>query len=166
MADNRARIARIQCHTSVRKLLIHTVLRRTRVRLSHGSFCHQLSYCWTKGQTLTAVGTRITPCVRHCLLLLKGRVKYTPAINYWLILELTHWKCKKPHWGIYTLESLQDKNTICLSQTYRLAIFINTRNFHYNHSAPHDRRLIASILHAICTIPIRAYIKRFNRRVL
>lgn len=133
MADNQARTARIQCHTSVRKSPIHTVLHRTRARLSHGSFCHQLSYCSTKGQTLTAVGTRITPCVTRCLLLLRIRINYTLPRNYWPILKLTHWKCKKPHRPIYTLETLRDKTAI--NQTYQLATFINTWSFHSNYYA-------------------------------
>lgn len=124
MADNQARAARIQCHNSVRKSPIHTVLHRTRARISHGSFCHQLSYCSTKGQTLTAVGTRIRPCVRHCLLLLGIRVSYTLPRNYRPILKLTHGKCKKPHRAIHTLETLWDKTAI--SQIYQLAIFTNT----------------------------------------
>lgn len=117
MADNQAKTARIQCHASVRKLLIHTVLRMTRVRLSHGSFCHQLPCCWTTGQTLTTVGTGITPCGRHCLLLPRIRVKCTLPRNYWPMLELTH--------GTYVFESTKNL-------TYQIAVFINTINSHYN----------------------------------
>lgn len=62
MAENQAKITRIQCHASVRKSPIHTMLRMIGAHLSHGSFCHQLPCCWTAGQTLTTVGTGITLC--------------------------------------------------------------------------------------------------------
>lgn len=161
MADNQARAARTQWHSSVRKSPIHTALHGTGARLSHGSCCRQLSHCSTAGQTLTAVGTRVTPCVRHCLLLLRIGVRYTLPKNYWPILELTHSKCKKPHRAIHTLETLWDKSAIIRPINWQFSL---TPQVFIPVTVLHHTRTTSLYYIQFRTILIRAYIKRFTKK--